>query len=152
MNHRHRVRLILHGAVVLLIGLLCGLPTVSESLGGETTRVWHTAHEALIMMGIWMLAMSSVIGVLVLPRREATALFWSLVGMGYSFVVALLIGGIIGETPFSPGGTRAAFTAFAAAALGILCAILSAALTVMGARGALKHQAAREPAHAKIEV
>lgn len=152
MNNTHRLRLILHGAVVLLVGLLCGLPTVSESLGGETTRVWHTAHEALIMMGVWMLAMSSVIGVLVLPRRETIALIWSLVGMGYSFVVALIMGGIIGETPFSPGGTPAAFTAFVAAVLGILGAILSAALTIMGARGALKQEPARAHSDAKIEV
>jgi thiosulfate reductase cytochrome b subunit len=41
-----RARLIFHGAIVLLAGLLCGYPTVVESLGGEeSVRLWHTAHE-----------------------------------------------------------------------------------------------------------
>jgi hypothetical protein len=67
-----RARLIFHGAIVLLAGLLCGYPTVVESLGGEeSVRLWHTAHEALIMMGIWILAMSSVRPALVLGRRGA---------------------------------------------------------------------------------
>ena len=138
MDHNRRTRLVLHGAVVLLVGLLCGLPTTSESIGGDTERVWRTAHEALIMMGIWMLAMSSVVPVLVLAQRETTALFRSLLGMGYGFVIALLLGGIVGVSPFSPGHTPAEFTAFLAAVIGILGAVLSAALTIMGARGALK--------------
>lgn len=59
-----RPRLIFHGAVVLLVGLLCGLPTVVEDINGSE-RYWHTAHEALIMMGIWILAASSVLPALV---------------------------------------------------------------------------------------
>src|SRR5690349_9588811 len=74
---RARLRLVFHGAVVLLAGLLCGYPTVVESLGGEeSVRLWHTAHEALIMMGVWILAMSAVLPTLVLPRREAAGLVW----------------------------------------------------------------------------
>jgi hypothetical protein len=137
MASADRTRLIFHGAIVLLVGLLCGLPTVIES-STEGVRFWHTAHEALIMMGIWMLAASSVLPALVLGRREAWGLVWSLLAMGYGFMTALVIGGVIGVSPFSPGGTPAAFTAFLAATIGILGAVLAAALTLMGARAALK--------------
>jgi hypothetical protein len=132
-----RARLILHGAIVLLVGLLCGLPTVIES-STESVRFWHTAHEALIMAGVWMLAESSVLPVLLPPRREAAALIWSLLTMGYGFVAALVIGGVIGASPFEPGGTPAAFAAFLAAVVGILGAVMAAALTLLGARAALK--------------
>src|SRR5690349_24989935 len=36
----------------------------------------HSAHEALIMMCVWILAMSAVLPTLVLPRREAAGLVW----------------------------------------------------------------------------
>src|ERR1044071_4614022 len=107
MTHVHRLRLVFHGAIVLMVGLLSGLPTVVESLNGDAVRVWHTAHEALIMMGIWLLVMSSVVPVLVLARREATVLFGALWARDSAFIVALLLGGPIGVTPFEPGRTPA---------------------------------------------
>lgn len=134
-----RPRLILHGAIVLSVGLLCGYPTVAESLGGdESVRLWHTAHEALIMMGVWILAMSSVLSALVLARREAAGLVWSLLAMGYGFMIALVIGGVTGTTSFEPGHTAASMIAFTGSAVGILGALLATGLTITGARAALK--------------
>jgi hypothetical protein len=137
MENTDRPRLIFHGAIVLLIGLLSGLPTVVEAIN-ESGRFWHTAHEALIMMGIWMLAASSVLSALVLERRQTTALVWSLLVMGYGFSVALVIGGAVGANAFEPGGTPATFTAFVAAVVGIGGAFVATALTLMGARAALR--------------
>ena len=126
-----------------MVGLLCGLPTVVEAINGSS-REWHTAHEALIMMGVWMLAMSSVIPALVLPHRKSRVLIWSLLSMGYGFVVALVLGGAIGISPFSPGGTPLAFIAFLAALIGIAGAVIATALTIMGARNALANAATTE--------
>lgn len=137
MTSTDRLRLILHGAVVLLIGLLCGLPTAVESIN-ETARFWHTAHEALIMIGTLMLAESSVLPVLVLGAREARALQWSLLVMGYGFTTALVLGGVLGATPFEPGATPATFAAFLVAAVGIFGAVMTAILTLWGARAALR--------------
>jgi|SRR5579859_487032 len=136
MTHHDRLRLILHGAIVLLAGLLCGIPTVVESLN-ESARVWHTAHEALIMLGIWLLAESSVLSALVLDPRQATALLWALLAAGYGFLIGLVTGGIIGVSPFSPGDTPAAMLAFVAATIGIFGAVSAALLTLIGARAAL---------------
>lgn len=137
MAGNDRPRLIFHGAVVLLVGLLCGLPTVVET-GNGPARFWHTAHEALIMMGAWMLAASSVLPALVLGRRETRAFVWALLTMGYGFAVALVLGGIFEVEAFEPGSTAASFVAFSAAVVGILGAVVSAILTLMGARAALK--------------
>jgi hypothetical protein len=137
MTNLDRFRLIFHGAVVILIGLLSGLPTVVESIN-ESGRFWHTAHEALIMMGIWILAESSVVPALVLERNERTALVWSLLAMGYGFSVALVVGGIAGANVFEPGGTPVTFTGFLAAIVGIAGAFVATALTLTGARAAAK--------------
>jgi hypothetical protein len=90
------------------------------------------------MMGVWILAASSVVPSLVLGRREASGLVWSYLAMGYGFMTALVIGGVIGASPFEPGGTAATFTAFLAAVVGILGAVLATALTLMGVRVALQ--------------
>ena len=142
MVNTDRVRLIFHGAVVLLVGLLCGLPTVVESID-ETVRFWHTAHEALIMVGVWMLAASSVLPSLVLSPRETAALLWSFRALGYGFMTALVLGGVIGVSPFEPGGTPVAMIAFVAAVIGIGGAVIATALTLMGARAALERPGAQ---------
>jgi hypothetical protein len=132
-----RLRLIFHGAIIVLIGLLAGLPTVVESINGAE-RFWHTAHEALIMIGIFILAASAVVPVLVLERREKSFVVWAFLVMGYGFVVALVIGGAIGANAFEPGGTPVRFIAFLAAMIGIAGAFLATGLTIIGARTALK--------------
>jgi len=137
MADTDRPRLIFHGAVVLFVGLLCGYPTVVES-GDEGVRLWHTAHEALIMMGVWMLTLSSVLPALVLPKREASGLIWSMLVMGYGFMLALVVGGITGVTSFSPGHTASSYVAFTGSALGILGALLATLITMTGARAAIR--------------
>ena len=84
------------------------------------------------------LATSSVLPALVLGRREASGLVWSLLMMGYGFMVALVIGGVVGANAFAPGGTPATVIAFLAALVGILGAFVATGLTLMGARAALQ--------------
>lgn len=135
MAEKDRLTLIFHGAVVILVGLLSGVPTTVETIG-ETGRYWHTAHEALIMMGAWMLAASSVRSALVLDRREAAAFVWSFLAMGYGFMTALILGGSFGFSPFEPGSTPVRFIGFSCALLGILGAFVATAVTLMGVRAA----------------
>lgn len=144
MAEKDRLALIFHGAVVILIGLLSGVPTTVEAIG-ETGRYWHTAHEALIMIGTWMLAASSVRSALVLDRREAAAFVWSFLGVGYGFIAALVMGGIFGFSPFEPGGTPIRFAAFMCALLGILGAFVATAVTLMGVRAALDGRMTARP-------
>jgi hypothetical protein len=137
MPTTERLRLVLHGAIVLMIGLLCGLPTVVESTDGAA-RHWHTAHEALIMVGVWLLAESSVIPLLKLESRELTALVWSLLMLAYGFTAALILAAIANAEAFAPGDTPATIAAFVTAVIGILGAVGAAGITIMGASAALK--------------
>jgi hypothetical protein len=139
MGDVNRVRVIFHGAVVLLVGLLCGYPTVAEAAArDESMRLWHTAHEGLVMTGILILTMASVLPALALESREASGLRWSLLATGYGLMTGLVLQGITGVRAFSPSASPAAMTAFLGNAVGILGSLVAAALTVMGAWAALR--------------
>lgn len=135
MTNNDRMRVVFHGAVVLLVGLLCGLPAVTES-ANEAGRLWHTAHEGLIMIGILMLTVSSVLPALALERREATGLVWSLLAMGYGLMTGLVLQGITGTRAFGPTASPVLMIAFLGNATGMLGSVLTASLTMMGARAA----------------
>jgi len=132
-----RERLVFHAAIVLLVGLLCGFPAVAE-LGDQTFRAWRAAHLGLITTGIWILVTAAVLPVLVLGRREALALVWSLLATGYGFMTATLIEAVTGVRAVEPTGPAANAVAFAGNTVGILGALLSVLLMLMGARAALK--------------
>jgi len=83
--------------------------------------------------------------VLVLDGREAAALVWSFLAMGYGFMTALVMGGVIGTSPFAPGGTLATFIAFLSAVVGILGAFVATAVTLIGVRAALDSRVAVPP-------
>jgi hypothetical protein len=131
MTDNNRVRVVFHGAVVMLVGLLCGLPTVNEE---EPARLWHTAHESLILIGILLFAMSSVLPLLTLPKRESTALVWALLATGYGLMVGLVLQAITGQHAFGPSSNPVLMFAFVANATGMFGSVLTASLTIMGAR------------------
>jgi hypothetical protein len=131
MDVNSRTRVIFHGAVVMLVGLLCGLATVTEE---EPARLWHTAHESLILIGILLFAMSSVLQMLVLPRRESTALIWSLLATGYGLMVGLVTQAVMGRHAFGPSSNPVLMFAFIANATGMMGSVLVASLTIMGTR------------------
>jgi hypothetical protein len=132
MPNTDRTCVILHGAVVVLVGLLCGLPAVSEP-ASESMRLWHTAHEGLIMIGVLMLTLSSVLPALELARREARGLVWSLLAMGYGLMTGLVLQGITGTRAFGPTTSPVLMVAFIGNATGMLGSVLATSLTIMGA-------------------
>ena len=135
-----RERLIFHGAIVLFIGLLCGVPAAAESEGAF--QGWRAAHIGLITNGIWLLAMSTVLSALVLERREAAGLLWSLLAMGYGLTTGLLIGAVLGLRAIGPSAAPAAMVGFVANAIGVLGALLAVLLTIQGAHAGSKKASA----------
>src|SRR3954469_10321676 len=94
-------RLVLHGAIILLSGLLCGYLAVAEEVGGSG-RAWQAGHAALLLTGVWLMATAAVLPLLELPRRERTALLLSLTGGAYSFMTAVVVQAATGVRAISP--------------------------------------------------
>jgi hypothetical protein len=136
MTGNDRNRVIFHSAVVLLVGLFCGLPAVTE--WGSAIRLWQSAHFGLIVTGVWLLAMAAVLPSLVLAKREASALMWSLILGGYGFMVALVIEAFTGVRGITPAGPVANWIAFAGNTAALFGSVVGTALTLLGARAALK--------------
>jgi hypothetical protein len=130
-------RLVLHGAIILLVGLLSGYLAVFEevSRGGRT---WQAAHAALMLTGVWLIATAAVLPLLELPPRERKAFLLSLTGGAYSFVTAVLIQAVTSVRAISPDVSGISLVAFAANLLAVLGTILAASLTILGAWNGLR--------------
>lgn len=140
-------RLVLHGAIILLVGLLCGYAAVAEE-ASRSGRAWQAAHSALLLTGVWLIATAAVLPLLELPPRERRALLLSLTGGAHSFMTAVVIQAVTGVRAISPDVTGISRVAFAANLLAVLGTILAASLTIMGAWNALRasqREAAAEP-------
>lgn len=137
MAARLRAQLMLHGGVIILLGLLSGFLAVSDNAGGPT-RGWQSVHQTLLVFGVWMLATGSGGSALLLPARESRALAWSLVGAGYALVVVLAVRATTGVSGFEFGESAAGTVAFFANMIVALGAILAALLTIDGAARAAR--------------
>jgi hypothetical protein len=137
MSIRLRAMLVMHGGVILLLGLLSGFLAVADSVGSGT-RGWQSVHQTLLAFGVWMVATGSGAALLRLPDREARALVWSLVGAGYSLLVVLVVRATTGVQGFEIGGSAADWIALVANGLVSLGSVLAAMLTIDGALRAMR--------------
>lgn len=135
---RERSLLTLHGATILLLGLLAGLPAVSEELAQVQPTVWRAGHGALLLAGVWLLASAALLPTLNLPGRQRTVLTWALLTAGYAFATAVLIQAVTGVRTLSPHGTLSSWVAYLANLLTVVAGILAALLTALGAKSALR--------------
>ena len=135
-----RSLLTLHGATILLLGLLAGLPAVAEELAGIQPTLWRAGHGALLLAGVWLLASAALLPTLNLPGRQRSALTWALLIAGYAFTTAVLVQAVTGVRALAPHGSLSSWVAYVANLVTVAAGILAALLTALGARAAL-HQA-----------
>lgn len=145
MHAEAQRRLVFHGAITFLVGLLCGLPSVVE-LSVHSVPMWQATHSALLMLGTWVIVTAAVWPVLELPERERAVLAWSLVSAAYSFMVAAIVQAATGVRAVGPDATGLGLVAFAANLVAVLTSFLSAALTIAGASKRLRAPHAAGPA------
>jgi len=138
---RERSLLIMHGAGIILLGLLAGFMAVVEELAGSQPTIWRASHGALLLAGVWLLASGPVLPTLVLPEKQRRALCWSLLVTGYAFTSAVLIQAITGVRALSPHGSLWTTIAYVANIVTPAAGVVAAVLTVSGARGALRGRA-----------
>lgn len=99
--------LVFHGALLLLVGNLAGLPfsvAIEEDWGPDAVRAWRVAHTSLVMGAVLYVAIGAARSYVALPRWAASLLVWLLVGTAYVFSSALFLGASIGARGLAATG------------------------------------------------
>jgi hypothetical protein len=106
MEGRMRARLLYHGALVVLAGLLAGFPyacVVTGQMAGEE-RAWRMAHMEGLLNGMLALIAAGVWDALVLSARQRRWLALSLIVAAWGNVVASILGASFGVRGLSLAG------------------------------------------------
>ena len=141
LGHRLQTQLILHGAIVLFIGLLCGIPftvAAGSAWGENVVRAWRVAHSGGAAVGLMLLAIGAVMPRLVLGDRPAAMLVWSLGLSAYCFTLGVLVAAMAGVRGLQAAGPALNGVVFAAYAVGAIGALLGVAVLIVGAAVALR--------------
>lgn len=102
-------QLLLHGAVILLIGFACGAPMGRSIVRGRpeaVVRAWRVAHSSLVAGGALLLVLAGVVGHLKLTGWALSLMAAAFIASSYAFALALPLGahyGVRGLTAEPPG-------------------------------------------------
>ena len=143
MTQRQIPQLVFHGLLLVLVGMLAGLPfqhAITSDWGAETARAWRVAHTSLIMVGILYIAIAAIGHHLVLAHVAARFATWSFVVAAYGFVLAFIVGPSIGARGLEPTGPVSNILIFVIFVISILLAFLAVGVIAWGAFSALSRR------------
>jgi hypothetical protein len=143
LDERLEGRMIAHGALVFLVGLMAGFPfaffelgritlwpipgAISVSLPGDV-RGWRMAHMEGILNGLTLIAVAAVMPKLRLSRRQRATVGWLLIVTAWGNAVASVIGPLSGGRGLEFGGGVAnsvMYLLFVAAVVAVIIAMWS---------------------------
>lgn len=151
MEKKLRNNMIFHGAIVVLLGLLAGIPfglVLLESMEGEV-RAWRMAHLEGLINGLLVIAVAASVRRLELPDRGKSILAWSLIAMAYGNVVASTLGALFGVRGLAPGGPVVNTVVYVIFMLAVVGVFVGMALVAWGARAAM---ADTTVTHVRVDV
>jgi heme-degrading monooxygenase HmoA len=138
---RVRRQILLHGLVILLIGLLCGVPygrAITQGWGDEAVRGWRIAHFSLVVGGMWLMLVAAVVPLLVLSSRGIRTLVYSVVTSGYAFTVALVVAAGGGVRGLQWGGSALNIVSFLGNMVASVASLVWVATSIVGTLRALR--------------
>jgi hypothetical protein len=95
MIRRSQLRLILHGALFMVISMTAGTPAffiaTHYAMNEPVRQFFRQSHSIFMVTGIWMIATGAALPLLELTERGIATLVWSLLVSGYTFLVALAV-------------------------------------------------------------
>lgn len=119
--------LMFHAMIVLLVGLLVGMPYGRAILKGTNQRLieaWRVAHSSLPIGAILLLALSVSFSSLNVSANLKWAIAVLFIVSGYSFMVALILGPIFGHRGLSAKGPIAAKFVYSGNLTGAITSLL----------------------------
>ena len=102
------LQLLFHGAIVLSIGQLSGIPygsAIAMKKDEDLVRAWRVAHSGLSMGGTTMIAIAAALNLLDTNAIALSIVVWSSVISGYGFCLALPYGAWVGHRGLTVGKT-----------------------------------------------
>ncbi len=130
-----RDKMVLHGVMVIVIGLLAGFfwTFVLWGMMDGSERQWRMAHLEGILNGLLVLALAAFSERFRLSPRWHARLAWLLILTAYGNVLASILGawwGVRGLNPFSPLTNTVVFLLFAVALVTVLVALVVALIGI----------------------
>lgn len=123
--------LVFHGVIVLIIGLMCGMPygkAINRKAAEATVQAWRLAHQAIPIGAILMFAVAAVLT----PFDVTATLKWfiavSLIISAYAFAFALPLAAVAGHRGLSSKGPFAAKLVYLGNTAGAFFSMLAALL------------------------
>ena len=133
-------QLILHGAIILLVGFLCGAPYGRAIVRGKPEPIvhgWRVAHLSIPIGGILLLALAAVVAQLQLSSSLMTLMVWAFIVSGYAFTAALPLGAHYGHRGIASKPPFINRVVFVGNVIGAITSLVGAVLLVWGAYAAL---------------
>ena len=118
--------LMFHAVIVLLSGLLAGIPYARAILKKSNERLidaWRVAHSALPMGAMLLLVISVSFSGLNVAMNLKWAISILFIISGYGFMVALLLGPVVGHRGLSSKGPLAAKLVYSGNSLGAITSL-----------------------------
>lgn len=141
MQYRLQITLLLHGTIMMFIGLLAGVPlmiAINQSQGPFALHIWAVTHTSVTIVGVAFIAISGAFDHLVHGKLEASILVGSLLLCAWTFTPGLVIAGIFGVQGLKPQGPPANWIVFILFVIGAFAMVFGTGVMIIGAQRALR--------------
>ena len=141
MARRSVLQLAFHGVMLVVLGMLVGLPfadAITAHSGAELERAWRVSHTSLVTVGILYVAIAAIAHHLILPRLAAAFVTWSFVLSAYAFAFVFVVGPVVGARGLERTGPPLHVLIFAVLLASLLASLLSVLIVLWGLLGALR--------------
>jgi len=126
MANRTASTLVLHGVIVILLGLAVGFPyasAITEGWGAEAERAWRTAHLEGVLNGMLVVVLGAAVPSLRFVGNEERWFRLGALTTGYGNVLAATVAASARVRGLAPGGPLAnwmVYALFTVAVVGVL--------------------------------
>ena len=134
--HPSAKQLVLHGAIVLMIGLLCGAPygrAINRGKPERTIVAWRVAHASLPIGAAVMLGVAGSLSALAIVDQIKWAVALSWIASSYAFCVSLPLAATTGHRGLTPGGPLSAWIVYGGNLTGAVLSFVGTALLIYAA-------------------
>ena len=141
MDRRSVLLMAFHGVLLVVVGMLAGLPfanAVTSHSGPEAERAWRVAHTSLVTAGTLYIAVAAIAHHLVVSNAAAAFVTRSFVVSAYAFAFAFVVGPAVGARGLEPTGPPLNVLIFGIFVVGLLAAFISLVLVLRGLLAAVR--------------